>query len=108
MWLAQQVWASGTLPTQVPWAILVLLPKSNGGTRGISLLEVIWKVMSSILDGQLKAAILFHDALHGFWMGRGTGTSMIEANLFQQLANIGQVPVFEVFFDKACTLLAQF
>ena len=58
--------------------------------------------------------------------------AIIEAKLFQQLANIGQVPVFEVFLDlkkaydtlnrertlellraygvgdKACTLLAQF
>ena len=67
--LIQHVWASGTLPMQLPWAILVLLLKSDGGTRGIGLLEVIWKAMSSILDGRLKAAIPFHDALHGFWMG---------------------------------------
>ena len=51
VWLVQHVWASGTLLTQLPWAILVLLPKSNGGPRGIGLLEVIWKVVSSILDG---------------------------------------------------------
>ena len=51
VWLVQHVWASGMLLTQLPWAILVLLPKSNGGTRGIGLLEVIWKVVSSILDG---------------------------------------------------------
>ena len=131
VWLVQHVWASGTLPTQLPWAILVLLPKSDGGTRGIGLLEVIWKVVSSILDGRIKATIPFHDALHGFQMGRGTGTAIIEAKLFQQLANIGQVPVFEVFLDlkaydmlnrertlellraygvgdKACTLLARF
>ena len=83
LWLVQHVWVSGTLLTQLPWAIPVLLLKSDGGTRGIGLLEVIWKVMSSILDGRIKATILFHDALHGFRMGRGTGTAIIEAKFFQ-------------------------
>ena len=64
--------------------------------------------MSPILDGQLKAAILFHDALHGFWMGRGTGTSMIEANYSNNWRILGKSRFLRSFFDKACTLLAQF
>jgi hypothetical protein len=55
----------------LPWSIMVLLPKPDGSSQGIGLLEVIWKLLMSIIDGQLKAAISFHDALHGFRPGRG-------------------------------------
>ena len=97
--LVQHVYETGELPSTIPWGIVVLLPKASGGYRGIGLLEVIWKVLSSIIDVRLKTAISFHDALHGFRAKRGTGTAIFEAKLFQQLASIQQVPVFEVFLD---------
>jgi hypothetical protein len=67
----------------------------------VGILEVIWKLVATIIDGRLKAAIPFHDTLHGFRPRRGTGTFIIEAKLFlfQQLASIQQVPLFEVFLD---------
>jgi hypothetical protein len=97
--LVNHIWQTGELPTVLPWSIMVLLPKPDGSSRGIGLLEVIWKLLTSIIDGRLKAAISFHDALHGFRPGRGTTTAIIEAKLFQQLASIQQVPVFEIFLD---------
>ena len=33
------IWQTGDFPTALPWAILVVLPKPDGGTRGIGL----WK-----------------------------------------------------------------
>lgn len=97
--LIQHVYETGDLPSILPWGIVVLLPKASGGHRGIGLLEVIWKVLSSIIDMRLKTNISFHDALHGFRAKRGTGTAIFEAKLFQQLASIQQVPIFEVFLD---------
>ena len=58
---------------------------------------MIWKLVATIIDVRLTAAIPFHDSLHGFRPRRGTGTAIIEAKLFQQLATIQQVPVYEVF-----------
>jgi hypothetical protein len=78
---------------------MVLLPKPDGSSQGIGLLEVLWKLLTSIIDGRLKAAISFHDALHGFRPHWGTTTAIIEAKFFQQLALIQQVPVFEIFID---------
>jgi hypothetical protein len=37
--------------------------------------------------------------LHGFRAKRGTGTAIFEAKLFQQLAKVAQVPIFEIFLD---------
>jgi retron-type reverse transcriptase len=97
--LVGHMWQTGELPTVLPWSTMVLLPKPDGSSRGIGLLEVLSKLLTSIIDGRLKAAIAFHDALHGFWPRRGTTTAIIEAKLFQQLALIQQVPIFEIFID---------
>jgi hypothetical protein len=57
------------------------------------------EALSSIIDARLKAAIHFHDALHGFWAGRGTSAAIFEAKLFQQLATVEQVQLYKVFID---------
>ena len=43
--------------------------------------------------------IVFHDSLHGFLGGRGTGTATIEAKVAQQLAYIEQAPFYGIFLD---------
>jgi hypothetical protein len=42
--LVQAVWDEGTIPTQLGWVVIVLIPKGGGDYRGIGLLEPIWKV----------------------------------------------------------------
>ena len=67
---------------------MVLIPKGKKDCRGIGLVEVMWKVVVAILNSQLMEYITFHDFLHGFRSGRGTGTSTLEAKLLQQLATL--------------------
>jgi len=57
----------------------------GGGHWGIGLLEIVWKLITSIVDAMMKAKVEFHDVLHGFQAERGTGTAIIEAKLLQQL-----------------------
>ena len=97
--LVQHMWATGELPTELTWSIQVLLPKPNGGTRGIGLLEVVWKLMEAIIDTRVKNAVQFHDCLHGFRAKRGTDTAIIEAKLIQQLASLFGVALFDCFID---------
>ena len=97
--LIQECFEEGVLPMQLPWSTMVLLPKGGGDFRGIGLLEICWKLITSIMDARFKEKIDFHDALHGFRAGRGTGTAIIEAKLLQQLAAIHQVLLFEIFLD---------
>jgi hypothetical protein len=89
--LVQAVWEEGRIPTQLGWVITVLIPKGGGDYRGISLLEPIWKVIERVINKQLEA-IALHDSLHGCHNGRGMGTAVIKAKLWQQLAHIEQAP----------------
>jgi hypothetical protein len=49
----QQIFETWNIPEEMTWAILVLTPKTSGGTRGIGLLEIMWKVCSSINNNRL-------------------------------------------------------
>ena len=71
---------------------MVLIPKGNGQYRGIGLVEIIWKVCTSIVSSRLQRSIVLHDFIHGFRQGSGTGTSIMEAKLEQQLAEIIHKP----------------
>jgi len=97
--LIQHMWSTGQLPTELTWSIQVLLPKPKGGTRGLGLLEVAWKLTEAIVDTRVKEVIEFHDCLHGFRSGRGTDTAVVEAKLIQQLAAIAGEALFECFID---------
>ena len=62
---------------------MVLIPKGKGDYCGIGLVEVMWKVMVANLNFRLTASITFHDFLHGFRAGRGTGTVTLEEKMIQ-------------------------
>ena len=64
---------------------MVLIPKGGGDYYVIGLVEVVWKVVTVILNFCLATSIDFQVFLHGFWAGRGTGTTYLEAKLLQQL-----------------------
>ena len=68
--LVQFIWDHGTIPKDMGWKILLLITKGNSDTRGIELLEVLWKVMETIIDTRIKKAGTFHDILQGFHTGR--------------------------------------
>ena len=88
----------GCVPQQMLWMVIVLLRKGGGNYRGIGLLDPIWKVLEVVMDNRLKIQY-YHDCLHGFLAGRGTGTVATEIKLAQQLAYIKQVPLYGVFID---------
>ena len=71
---------------EATWQTVVLIPKGKKDYRGVGLVEVTWKVVTVILHRRLTTAITFHDALHGFQEGRGTGMATLKAKLLQQLA----------------------
>ena len=55
--------------------------------------------MGAVIDTRIKKAVTFHDVLHGFHIGRGMGTSIMELNIAQDLASVDQDPIFLVFLD---------
>ncbi len=48
--LVQAAWTHGTIPCQLLWIIIVLIPKGGGDYRGIGLLELIWKCIEWVID----------------------------------------------------------
>ena len=65
---------------------MVLILKGGVGYRGIGLVELIWKAVAVILNRLFTAAIAYHDSLHRFWAGRGTGTATLEVKLIYHVA----------------------
>jgi hypothetical protein len=66
-----------------------------------ALLKAVYKLISSIINRRLAKALndKFHDGVHGFRAGRGTGTAIIEAKLLMQLAQRSNKPLYMVFMD---------
>ena len=84
--LVQKAFREGRLADEATCQVVVLIPKGGKYYRCIGLVEVMWKVVVAILNFWITASITFHDFLHGFWAGRGTGTATLKAKLLQQLA----------------------
>ena len=62
-------------------------------------MEVMWKVVAVILNRRLTSSITFHDVLHGFRAGCGTGTAILKANLLKQLAAMREEVLYVIFLD---------
>ena len=78
----------------------VIIPK-GGGTDflGNGLVEFLWKAISGIINCRLSSSIQFHDVLHGFRAGRGTGTTTLKENLLQQLIAMRETVLHVIFID---------
>ena len=84
---------------EATWQAVVLIPKGKKDYRVIGLVEVMWKAVAAILNRRLIASITFHDFLHGFRAGCGTGTASLEAKLLQQLATLKEEVLYVIFLD---------
>ena len=97
--ILQQMWRTGEIPQDMGWTVLLLIPKVNTGTWGIGLLETLWKVVEALIDTCIRARLHLHDVFHVFRERIGTGMSIMEFNLAQELSRIDQYPLFLVFLD---------
>ena len=70
---------------ELGWTVLFLIPKGGTDTREIGIMEIMWKMVDGVVDTRVKSAVLFHDVLHGFHVGRGTGTAIMELKIAQDL-----------------------
>ena len=100
MRIIQLAFTTGEVPKAFCRGILILIPKSNPGEfRGIALLEIIYKLVSSLINSRIQSAVTLDDALHGFRPHRGTGTAIMETKLLMQLHCRLDRPLFMVFID---------
>jgi len=99
--LVRHTWEHSELPQELCCCVQVMIPKPDGGSRGIGLLETVLKVLERIINSRVTAKVKFHDCLHGFRVARGTDTAQIESKLFQQLAGTDQETLFKACSDWA-------
>jgi Reverse transcriptase (RNA-dependent DNA polymerase) len=97
--LIRHIFTTGQIPQRLSFSTLVLLPKPDGGIRGIGLLEPIWKVISIIIKDRIVETVQFDDALHGFLPRRGTGTAIIEAKLHLDSQTATGQTTYQAFLD---------
>ena len=76
---------------------MFLISKGGGYYRSIDLVEVVWKVVAEILNSRPTAFIIYHNFIHGFWAGRGTGTCTLETKLIQWLAALREDFMYVIF-----------
>ena len=88
---------------------VVLTQKRKGNLRGVGIVEVLWKGVARLLNHRFTEEISYHDALHRFQEGRGTGIATFKAKLLQQLTAMSEAVLFEVFMylQKAYDALDQ-
>ena len=55
--------------------------------------------MAVITNFHLRAVITLHNVLHELWVGRGMGTSSLEAKLLQQLMDMIKEVLYMVLTD---------
>jgi hypothetical protein len=85
--IIQLAFTRGPIPKVFGLGTLVWSPKRVPCQfRGMALLEVVYKLVSTIINIWLTNNIEFHRAAHGFCHGKGTGTGIMEAKLRMKLA----------------------
>ena len=90
----------GDIPEAFTLGILVLIPKnSEGEVRGIGLLDVIHKLISSIINRRLSETISFCDAVHGFRRRRGCFTAIGETKMKIQASINKNETLFQIYVD---------
>ena len=89
----------GLLVEESTWQAVVLIPTGKREYRGIGLVRVMWKIVAAILNHWLTSSITYNNFLHGFWAGRGTGTTTLEAKLIHQLAALTEEVLYMIFLD---------
>ena len=58
---------------------------------------MLWKAVTAILNFRFAASITYHGSLHGFWSGRGTGTTSFEFNLLLKVTR--EELLYMIFLD---------
>ena len=63
------------------------------------MLDVVWKLVQSVIGTRIKTVVQFHNILHRFFTASDKGTSIMELKLAQELESVDQDPLFLVFLD---------
>ena len=78
---------------------MVLIPKGGVESCGIGLVVVVWKAVEVILNFRFTVSITYHDSLHGFQEGCGTGTTNFEIKLIQKVLSMKETVLHAILME---------
>ena len=79
------------------WYTVIIITKSHCGFCVVSLVKVLQKNVTGIMNFRITSAIDLHNTLHGFCAVRGQGNASLKANLLQQLTEMREQILYEIF-----------
>ena len=98
--IVQAEFCDMTLANDITWQMVFLIQKDYGGDfRGIGLVEILWKTVTGILNRRFTSEIHFHDIIHGFREGRGTGATALEYKILQQITAMKEAVLYDILLD---------
>ena len=98
--IVQAEFRNGVMSEESICQTVAVIPRgASRDFREIGLVKVLWKYFTSLLNRRLASFIKFHDVLHRFCAGRGTGTASLEGKLLQHLMAIRLAVLFGVLLD---------
>ena len=97
--MIQMVFREVEISEETVWQAVVLIKKGGDDYHCIGLVEVMWKAVAVTLNLRFTASITYHNSLHSFWAGRGTGTATLEVKLIQQVVALRQAVLHEILLD---------
>ena len=59
----------------------------------------MWKVIMVIPNLRFTASIIFHDVLHGLWVGSGIDIASLEVKLLQKLMDMREDILYDIFME---------
>ena len=51
------MWRTGDTPQELGWTVLFMIPKGATNTRGIGLLDTMWKVVEALINTCLYSSM---------------------------------------------------
>ena len=97
--LVQLAFQYKVIADEADWKAVVLVLKWGGDYCGIGFVAVMWKAAEVIPNHRFTIAITYHNFLHRFQVGRGTGTATLEVKLLHQVAELREAVLHVIFLD---------
>ena len=97
--LIQDIFSSEEIPGKMRWETLVLIPKDKEKYRGIGFLDLVWKLIISIINHRIVEKIEFHKSFHGFRENQGTGKAILEDNIMVSLEEKGNRTLYQAYIE---------
>ena len=86
--IIQSTFRERRIHVEFSWKTVVIIPKANGESRGIRIVEIIWKAVMVVANYRIGAAVDFNDTLHSLRSVRGTWTAPLKVKLTQKLTEM--------------------